>query len=144
MLNTYKHHHTKEHLKLNLWKVEQHWGLVEKSVSYKKSVYSIKSHSSAWFSAAFATAIAHRSNFFHLHQQNKSSVFKATFRQAKNCCRRVPEVANLVEANKARGSTTIQRIVLRDFWWIAISVLNKVSLLFVLYWMVLWCFFCIL
>ena len=34
--------------------------------------YQVKPHSSPWFSAAFAAAIAHRNHFFPLSQQNKS------------------------------------------------------------------------
>ena len=41
-------------------------------------------HSSSWFSAAFAAAIAHRNHFFHLYQQNKSSESKVRFREAIN------------------------------------------------------------
>ena len=35
--------------------------------------YQVKPHSPPWFSAAFATAIVHRNQFFHLYQQNGSS-----------------------------------------------------------------------
>ena len=96
-----------------------------------------KVNSSAWFLPAFFTAIAHRNNFFYLLQQNKSSVFKVKFRQAKNPCRRVLEATNLVQANKAKKCSTTQRFVSQDFWWIANSFLNKVSRLSLLYLMVL-------
>ena len=33
--------------------------------------YQFKAHLSPWFSAACATAIAHRNHFFRLYQQNK-------------------------------------------------------------------------
>ena len=42
--------------------------------------YQIKPHSSQCFSAACAAAITHRNHFFHLYQQNKSSVSKVKFR----------------------------------------------------------------
>ena len=35
--------------------------------------YQIKPHSSPWFSAACAAAIAHRNHFFRLHQKDKSA-----------------------------------------------------------------------
>ena len=38
--------------------------------------YQVKPHSSPWFSAAYAAAIVHRSHFFRLYQQNKSSESK--------------------------------------------------------------------
>ena len=39
----------------------------------------VKPHSSPWFSAACATAIAHRNQFFRLYQKDKSSDFKVNF-----------------------------------------------------------------
>ena len=42
--------------------------------------YQVKSHSSAWFSAACAAAIVHRNHLFCLYQQNKSSESKVKFR----------------------------------------------------------------
>ena len=44
--------------------------------------YQVKLHSSPWFSAASAAAIVHRTHFFCLYQQNKSSESKVKFRQA--------------------------------------------------------------
>ena len=39
----------------------------------------VKPHSSLWFSAACAAAIAHRNQFFRLYQKDKSSDFKVNF-----------------------------------------------------------------
>ena len=61
--------------------------------------YQLKSHSSPWFSAPFATAIAHRNHFFRLYQKDKSSDSKITFRQARNHCKTVLEAAKLAYAN---------------------------------------------
>ena len=46
-----------------------------------------KTHSSPWFSTAFAAAIVYRSysSLFRLHWQNNSSQSKVKFRQASNC-----------------------------------------------------------
>ena len=52
--------------------------------------YQVKPHSSPWFSAACAAAIVHRNHFFRLYQKDKSSESKVKFRQASNCCKRVP------------------------------------------------------
>ena len=60
--------------------------------------YQVKPHSSPWFSAACAVAIVHRSHFFRLHQQNKSSESKVKFRQASNRCKRVLKAAKLAYA----------------------------------------------
>ena len=61
-----------------------------------------KRHSSPWFSAACAAAIAHRNHFFHLYQKDKSSDSKVKCRQASNRCKRVLE--------------TSQKLGCRDFW----------------------------
>ena len=44
--------------------------------------YQVKPHSSPWFSAACAAAIAHRNHFFRVHQKDKTSASKVNFRQA--------------------------------------------------------------
>ena len=41
--------------------------------------YQVKSHSSPWFSAAFAAVIVHRNHFFRLYQKDKSSASKVKF-----------------------------------------------------------------
>ena len=78
-----------------------------------------------WFSAACATAIAHRNHFFHLYQKDKSSASKVNFRQVSNCCKRVLEAAKLAYANKTKESNTSQKLGFYDFWRIANSALNK-------------------
>ena len=87
--------------------------------------YQVKPHSSPWFSAACAAAIAHRNHSFRLHQKDKTSASKVNFRQASNRCKRVLEAAKLAYANKTKESITSQKLVFRDFWQIANSVLNK-------------------
>ena len=81
--------------------------------------YQIKPHSSPWFSAAFATAIAHWNHFFRLYQKDKSSDSKVTFRQASNRCKRVLEAAKVAYAMKTKESITSQKLGSCDFWWIA-------------------------
>ena len=92
-------------------------------ISHRK--YQVKSHSSPWFSAAFAAAIVHRNHFFRLHQKDKSSESKVKFRQASNHCKRVLEDAKLASANKTKESITSQKRGSRDIWRIANNVLNK-------------------
>ena len=87
--------------------------------------YQVKSHSSAWFSAACAAAIVHRNHFFRFYQREKSSDSKVKFRQASNRCKRVLEAAKLAYANKIKESITSRKIGSHDFWRIANSVLNK-------------------
>ena len=77
--------------------------------------YQVKSHSSPWFSAACAAAIAHRNHFFGLYQKDKSSDSKVKFGQASNCCKRVPEAAKVTYANKAKESISFQKLGSRDF-----------------------------
>ena len=86
--------------------------------------YQVKRHSSSWFSAACAAATVHRNHFFRLYQQNKSSESKVKFRQASNRSKRVLEAAKL---HKTKESINSQKLVSRDFWRIANSVLNKVK-----------------
>ena len=92
-------------------------------IPYRK--YQVKSHSSPWFSAAYATAIVHRNHFFRLYQREKSSDSNVKFRQASNHCKRVLEAAKLAHANKTKESITSQKLGSRDFWRIANSVLNR-------------------
>ena len=87
--------------------------------------YQVKPHSSPWFSAACAAAIAHRNHFFRFYQQNKSSESKVKFRQASNRCKRVLEAAKLAYPTKTKESINSQKLGSRDFWRIANSVLNK-------------------
>ena len=64
----------------------------------------VKPHSSPWFSAACAAAIAHRNHFFRLYQKDKSSDSKVKYRQASNHCKWVLEAAKLEYANKTKES----------------------------------------
>ena len=69
------------------------WVQVRTDVYIPHRKYQVKPHSSPWFSAACAAAIAHRNHFFRLYQKDKSSDSKAKFRQASNWCKRVLETA---------------------------------------------------
>ena len=71
------------------------WIQAEIDVYIPHCKYQVKPHSSPWFSAAFAAAKVYRNSSFHLYQQNKSSESDEKFRQASNCCKRVPEAAKL-------------------------------------------------
>ena len=73
-------------------------------IPYRK--YEVKPQSSPWFSASCAAAIFHRNHFFHFYQKDKSSDSKVKFRQTSNHCKRVPEAAKLVYANKTKESIT--------------------------------------
>ena len=77
--------------------------------------YQVKPHSSPWFSAACATAIAPRNDFFRLYQKEKSSDSKLKFRQTSNRCRRVLEASKLAYANKTKESITSQKLGSCDF-----------------------------
>ena len=101
------------------------WVQVRIDVYIPHRKYHVKPHSSLWFSAACTTATVHRNHFFRLYQQNKSSQSKGKFRQANNHCKRAPEAAKLVYANKTKESITSQKLGSRDFCQIANSVTNK-------------------
>ena len=101
------------------------WVQVRIDVYIPHRKYQVKPHSSPWFSAACAAAIAHRNHFFCLYQQNKSSESKVKFRQATNICKRVLEAARL--AYKTKESIASEKLGSKNFWEIANSVLNKVK-----------------
>ena len=83
-------------------------------VPYRK--YQGKPHSSPWFSATCATAIAYRNHLFCFYQKDKFSDSKVKFKQASNHCKRVLEAAKLVYANKTKESITSQKLGFCDFW----------------------------
>ena len=87
--------------------------------------YQVKPHSSPWFSAAWAAAVAHRNHFFRLYQKDKYSASKVKFRQASNRCKRVLEATRVAYANKTKEAITSQTLDSRDFWRFANSVFNK-------------------
>ena len=91
------------------------WVQVGTDVYIPHRKYQVKSHSSPWFSAACAAAIAHRNHFFGLYQKDKSSDSKVKFGQASNCCKRVPEAAKVTYANKTKESISFQKLGSRDF-----------------------------
>ena len=101
------------------------WVQVRIDVYIPHGKYQAKSHSSSWFSATCAAAIAPRNHFVHLYQKDKSSDSKVKFRQASNCCKRVLEAAKLAYANKAKESITSQKLGSREFWQIVNSIHNK-------------------
>ena len=75
--------------------------------------YQVKPHSSSWFSATCAAAIAHRNHFFCLYLLVCAS--KVNFRQPSNHCKRVLEAAQLAHANKTKDSITSHKLVSQDF-----------------------------
>ena len=91
------------------------WVQVRTDVYIPHRKYQVMPHSSPWFSAACAAAIAHRNHFFRLYQREKSSDSKVKFRQASNHCKRVLEAAKLAYANKTKESITSQKLGSHDF-----------------------------
>ena len=90
------------------------WVLVGIDVYIPHRKYQVRPHSSPWFSAACAAAMAHRNHFFCLYQREKSSDSKVKFRQASNRCKRVLEAAKLAYANKTKESITFQKLGSRE------------------------------
>ena len=68
---------------------------------YISHKYQVEPHSSLWFPAAQAAAIAYRNHFFHQYQHKKSSAARVKFTQARNCSKRVLEAVKLAYANLA-------------------------------------------
>ena len=96
---------------------------IEVYIPHRK--YQVEPHSFPWFPAACAATIVYRNNFFHLYQQNKSSVSKAEFRKASNCCKRVLETVKPRYATKTKESITSKKLRSWKFWRIANSVLSN-------------------
>ena len=101
------------------------WVQVGIGVNIPHCKYQVKPHSTPWFSAACAAALAHRNHFFCLHQKDKSSTSKIKFRQVSNRCKRVLKAAKLAYVNKTKECITSKKYGSCDFWQIAITVLNK-------------------
>ena len=87
--------------------------------------YQVKPHLSLLFSPSCAAAIAHRNNFFHLYQRDKSAGSRALFRQASNCCKRVIESAKKRYVEMKKEFIFSHKVGSYDFWRIANSVLNR-------------------
>ena len=101
------------------------WVQVKIDAYIPQRKYQVKPHSSPWFSAVCAAAIAPRNHFFHLYQKDKSSASKVNFRQVSNHCKRVLEAAKLAYATKTKDSITSQKLGSHEFWRIANCVLNR-------------------
>ena len=95
--------------------------------------YQIKPHSSQCFSAACAAAITHRNHFFHLYQQNKSSVSKVKFRQASNCAKGFLRLTNLLMLIKQKKLSLTKILALATFSKTLIVLVAKVNLPYLLY-----------
>ena len=96
--------------------------------------YQVKPHSSPWFSAACAAAIAHRNHFFHLYQQNKSSESKVKFRQASNrVAKGFLKLPNLHMLLKQKSPSLPRNLALGTFGELLIVFSTKVNLLYLLY-----------
>ena len=94
--------------------------------------YHVKPHSSLWFSAACAAAIAHINHFFRLYQKDKFSASKINFRQARNCCKRVLEAAKLDMLIKQKSLLLPRNLALVTFGKLPIVLSTKVNLLYFL------------
>ena len=101
------------------------WVQVEIYVYIPHSKYLVKSHLFSWLPAACAAAKAHRNQFFHLYQYNKSFASKVKFRQVSNCCNRVLKAAKLAYANKTKEAISFKKRGSHNFWRIANSNLRK-------------------
>ena len=95
--------------------------------------YQVKPDSPPWFLAACAAAIVHRNHFFRLYQQNKPSESKVKFRQARNRCKRVPEVPNLHILIIQKSPSLLKNLALETFGELPIVSSEKVNLLYLLY-----------
>ena len=90
-------------------------------------------HSSPWFSAAYAAAIVHRNQFFHLYQKDKCSESKAKFRQDSNCCKRFLKLPNLYMLIKQKIPSLPRNLALGTFGTLLIVFSTKVNMLYLLY-----------
>ena len=83
--------------------------------------YQAKPHSSPWFSAACAAAIAHRNHFFRLYQHNKSFGSKLKFRRLVIVAKGFLKLMLI----KQKSLSFPKKPGPREFWRIANSIFNK-------------------
>ena len=92
-------------------------------ILYRK--YQVNSQSYQRFLAADSAAIALRSHFFRLYQQNKYSALKVEFRQTSDRFERVLEATKLAYANKTKESVTSLKLGSHNYLRIANARLHK-------------------
>ena len=92
----------------------------------------IQPHSSPWFSAAFAAAIAHRNDLFHLHQKDKPSDSKVKFRLVI-VAKRFLKLLNLHMLIKQKNPLLPRNLAVMTFGELLIVFSAKVNLLYFLY-----------
>ena len=88
----------------------------------------VNAHSSPWFSAVYAAAIAHRNNIFRLYQQKKSSKSKVKFRQASNCRKRFLNLLKSHMLIKQKSLSLSTNLTLLTFDELLIVFSTKVNL----------------
>ena len=98
------------------------WFQIGIDVYFLHCKYQVKPHSSPWFSAACAAAIAHRKS---LVCSKRINFLKVKSRKASILYKRVLKAGKLACANNTKGSMTSQKLSSLDFFRIASSVLNK-------------------
>ena len=103
------------------------WVQVEINVYISHRNYQVKRHSSPWFSAACAFAIAHRNHFFRLHQHNNSFKSKVKFRQASNLHTQFPNLHMLM---KQKIPSFLTNLACGAFGELLIVFSRKVNLLY--------------
>ena len=91
------------------------WVQVGIDVYTPHHTYQVKPHSSPWFSAACAAAIAHRNHSVRLYQKNKSAESKVKFRQASNYCKRVLKLSDLHMLLKQKSPSLPRNLALATF-----------------------------
>ena len=89
--------------------------------------YQIKPYSSPWFPAAYAAAIVHRNQFFHLYKQNKYYECKEKFRQASNLAKGFLKLPNLHMLTKQKSLSLPRNLALWTFGELPIVFSTKVN-----------------
>ena len=92
----------------------------------------LQPHSSPWFSAAFAAAIAHRNDLFHLYQKDKPSDSKVKFRLVI-VAKRFLKLLNLHMLIKQKNPLLPRNLAVMTFGELLIVFSAKVNLLYFLY-----------
>ena len=111
--------------------VLDHWRDIPSEVTFKRGTPAAATEFSGQASfislvsgCLHAAAIAHRNDFFHLYQQNKSFASEVKFRDASNCGKKAFEAGKLAYANKTKDYH-LPETWLCNIWQIANSVPNK-------------------
>ena len=101
------------------------WILTGMECYIPSKTFQLKPNSQPWFTPECAAAIAHRNHHFHLYHSNMCEETKASFRTARNHCKRILRNAQYSYAKSIQARIGSESLGSREFWRITNKVLNR-------------------